>query len=300
MMRKLTAVLILSIGVFIATIDATAQNVSSLRINEAMLFNTDNYVDNFGQRSPWIEIMNIGYNSVNIANCYLTNDLNEPKKYKIPSGDPKSEIQARQFMVFFADNKTEHGTQHLNFTLDSTRRFIALLSSDGTIIDSVTLPLLELNQVYNRMPDGSPSWEKSFFSTPNSTNEGRFEKTSSGEAFLAFDPSGIIMAIIAMAVVFAALIVLYRIFRTIGKINQRSAQLKSAKFAKEQGLPVTSQEVAGEVYAAISVALYLYETDTHDQESTIITIQRVSRLYSPWSSKIYGLRQLPHEQRRRN
>jgi hypothetical protein len=50
---------------------------------------------------------------------------------------------------------------------------------------------------------------------------------------------------------------------------------------------------AGEVNAAIAMALYLYSSEMHDQENPVITMIRVSRTYSPWSSKIYGLRKLP-------
>ena len=34
-------------------------------------------------------------------------------------------------------------------------------------------------------------------------------------------------------------------------------------------------------------------TNVHDFEETILTINKVKRNYSPWSSKIYGLRELP-------
>ncbi|MCJ7553639.1 MAG: hypothetical protein MUO34_07120, partial [Ignavibacteriaceae bacterium] len=52
-------------------------------------------------------------------------------------------------------------------------------------------------------------------------------------------------------------------------------------------------ELTGEINAAIAAALYLYSQELHDHESTVLTINRVSRTYSPWSSKIYGLRQYP-------
>lgn len=48
-----------------------------------------------------------------------------------------------------------------------------------------------------------------------------------------------------------------------------------------------------EIAAAISVALNLYLSEVHDYEQAIITMQKVMRPYSPWSSKIYGLRQIP-------
>lgn len=44
--------------------------------------------------------------------------------------------------------------------------------------------------------------------------------------------------------------------------------------------------------AAIAMALHLYYTVAHDEESAIITIKKVERRYSPWSSKIYGVNNL--------
>ena len=41
--------------------------------------------------------------------------------------------------------------------------------------------------------------------------------------------------------------------------------------------------------AAIAMAMHLY-FDAHDEEPHIITIQEVERRYSPWSSKIYNVR----------
>lgn len=48
-----------------------------------------------------------------------------------------------------------------------------------------------------------------------------------------------------------------------------------------------------EIAAVISYALHLHQQDIHDYEQMILTIQKVVRPYSPWSSKIYGLRQIP-------
>ena len=43
-------------------------------------------------------------------------------------------------------------------------------------------------------------------------------------------------------------------------------------------------------FAAISLALHLYLNDhAHDVESNVITIKRIQRRYSPWSSKIYSM-----------
>jgi hypothetical protein len=74
-------------------------------------------------------------------------------------------------------------------------------------------------------------------------------------------------------------------------LNYRARQ----KLRKE-GRYKTAEEkqlfIPGDVSAAISVALYLYH-ELHDEESNVITIKRISKTYSPWSSKIYTLREFP-------
>ena len=53
-------------------------------------------------------------------------------------------------------------------------------------------------------------------------------------------------------------------------------------------------QAPGEVYAAISMALHEMQDEVHDVEETVLTITRVKRSYSPWSSKIYTLRENPN------
>lgn len=52
--------------------------------------------------------------------------------------------------------------------------------------------------------------------------------------------------------------------------------------------PKINNDFTGEIAAAISVAIHLYLNEQHDQENAILTIKQAKKLYSPWSSKIYG------------
>src|SRR5215470_11615700 len=119
---------------------APAQHTTTLKINEILVINKDNFIDNYGKRLPWIEIYNSSPGEVNIAGYFLTDDINEPKKYMVPKGDFLTKIKPRQHVLFWADNMSIHGTFHLNFTLNPDKaNFIALFDSDGkTLIDSVT------------------------------------------------------------------------------------------------------------------------------------------------------------------
>ena len=54
-----------------------------------------------------------------------------------------------------------------------------------------------------------------------------------------------------------------------------------------------NSDVNSEIAAVISTALHLYKNEYHDFENTVLTIQKVSKAYSPWSSKLYGLSKNP-------
>lgn len=112
-----------------------------------------------------------------------------------------------------------------------------------------------------------------------------------GRAFGASDPYGVAMTMIAMGVVFSALIILYVIFKYVAKMYGRESQKKSE--ARKPASINPENETSGEVNAAIALALHLYRSQLHDNEDPIITMKRVARTYSPWSSKIYGLTRTP-------
>jgi Na+-transporting methylmalonyl-CoA/oxaloacetate decarboxylase gamma subunit len=91
---------------------------------------------------------------------------------------------------------------------------------------------------------------------------------------------------VGIVVVFSALTILVLAFEGIQVYSIRSNKKKQVKAGKkeEEIVHLESYEIA-----AISMALHLYMSDIHDEESNIITIKRIERRYSPWNSKIYGL-----------
>ena len=201
------------IGIFIALLAMVcmglrAQSATSLRINEVLVVNDQNYQDDYGLHNAWIEIFNTSFASVNLEGCFLTNDKNNPTKYPIPKGDVLTLIKPRQHALFWADGMPNRGTFHVNFTLDPNKEnYIALYDSNGkTLIDEVTIPAGQLaDRSYAREKDGSANWvvkgegEHSYV-TP-STNNMTIDKNPKIENFKKHDSIGIGMAIIAMSVV---------------------------------------------------------------------------------------------------
>ena len=297
------------IGIFITlvavvSLGLNAQRATSLKINEVLVTNEQNYQDDYGLHNAWIEIFNTSFASVNIEGCYLTNDKDNPTKYPIPKGDVLTLIKPRQHILFWADGMPNRGTFHVSFTLDpSKENYIALYDSNGkTLIDEITVPAGMLaDQSYAREEDGSANWvikgggEHSYV-TP-STNNMTLDKNEKIENFKKHDADGFGMAIIAMSVVFIGLILLYVSFKIVGNIAVKLGKRNAMKAigitdkveAKEKNLGSHS----GEEAAAIAMALHEFMNDAHDVEDMILTINKVKRTYSPWSSKIYTLRQTP-------
>ena len=281
-----------------------AQGRKGLRINEVLVTNENNYQDDYGCQSAWIEIFNTTFGTVDVRSCYLTNDKNNPKKYPIPKGDVLTEMPPRQHVLFWADGKPNRGTFHVNFTLDPDKdNWIGLYDSNGRdLIDSVTVPAgIPTDHSYARYEDGVGHWvikggnEQSGYVTP-STNNITLDKNVKIDMFTEHDPFGVGMAIMAMAIVFAGLLLLYLLFRLIGQISvlikKRNAMRVHGISDKEEAKEKGFGREAGEVYAAIAMALYQH-LEAHDVEDTILTINKVKKAYSPWNSKIYSLREIP-------
>jgi Na+-transporting methylmalonyl-CoA/oxaloacetate decarboxylase gamma subunit len=110
------------------------------------------------------------------------------------------------------------------------------------------------------------------------------------QKFEEIDHWGIGMTFVGMSVVFLALLLLYVLFANITKALIYQKKLSQKKAGKEIS-EVSKEELSGEVNAAIAMAIHLYLDEIHDKESSVLTINRVARTYSPWSSKIYGIRQ---------
>lgn len=301
-MKKFTKVFIL--GLFIlAGLQAQAQNQSDMRLNEILTFNTNDFEDDFGNKNGWIELFNKSYGTVDIGGCYLTNDPKNLRKYIIPKGDELTRIKPRQHILFWADNEPYRGTFHINFKLEDSKE-VLLVSSDGrTIIDRIQIPVLGENQSFGRLDDGvgdklgKKGWTVLERSSPSTNNKELGE--SKGLILQTIDPYGIIMTFTAMGVVFLALVLLFLSFKQVGRYAIRLSKLNAARAAKSTGdVHLTDvSTTSAEVFAAIAIALETYQKDeeSHDIENTILTIDQVKRNYSPWSSKIYTLRNTPNK-----
>ena len=101
----------------------------------------------------------------------------------------------------------------------------------------------------------------------------------------------LIIALVGYLIVFAALVILYFVFNSLPKFINLQAKLRLRKRGLNEIAEKEDLSIPGTVGAAIAMALHLYLNEIHDDEEHIMTIKRVARVYSPWSSKIYSMRQ---------
>ena len=124
----------------------------------------------------------------------------------------------------------------------------------------------------------------------NITSSGAFHYhvPKQSERIQASDPYGAGLAVVAVSVVFFALVCIMFMMGGYGKLIQRFQNRKQAS-GKAAATSGTGNAPEGEVYAAIAAAIYAYSQDLHDVEDTVITIQKTERAWTPWNAKFYNM-----------
>jgi|SRR6056297_315520 len=116
-----------------------------------------------------------------------------------------------------------------------------------------------------------------------------------GINFSAIPGQGATIAIVGWLIVFAALVLLVIVFTQTPKLIYYKTRKKLREQSKQAEITDSDLHIPGDTSAAIALALHFYFSELHDDESNVITIKRVKKAYSPWSSKIYGLRVWPRK-----
>ena len=307
MKKRLILMLVAAMALSVVS---TAQTRSALRINEVMVENTpEGIADEYGAHHGWIEIFNSNFAPIEISSIYLTTDSTRPTMYPVPLGDVNTRMPKRQHVIFFTDGEPNKGTFHTNFVLRPGQdNWIGIYDADGrTLIDQVVVPAsLTAGQSWARTADGDGQWAlrtggADDYITPSSANVIN-DTNEKIKDFAERDANGFGMTLMAMCIVFTALLVLCLSFYAIGKIGSVFSRFNKARAHGNEAPKLAEiRETAhdtGEEIAAIAMALRDH-LDAHDAESTILTISKVRRSYSPWSSKIYNLREVPQRPVRR-
>ncbi len=158
---------------------------AQVRINEFLADNVAVFPDNYDYDdfSDWIELYNSGNSGADIGGYYLTGDIRQPKKWKVPEG---TSIPAKGYLLIWADGNDGKPGQsetrewypgndrytlknyHAAFRLDKEGEQVALFDDAGAIVDSVTFPRQFRDVSMGRTSDGV--WALFDEPTPGSKN----------------------------------------------------------------------------------------------------------------------------------
>ncbi len=117
----------------------------------------------------WFELYNAGNRPVDLSGFYLTDDLSDSRKHRIPAW---SYVVARGHSLFQADNQLDKGPNHVGFQLSARGESIGLADPMGTWVDSVTFGTQKPGQSEGRLPDGGSTISTFVrLNTPGLTNQ---------------------------------------------------------------------------------------------------------------------------------
>ncbi len=153
--------------VFFIGLVCTFQGFSQqIFINEFLASNSGVSADEFGEYDDWVELYNPGPSPVDIGGMFVTDDLNQPAQWQIPTTDPaKTTIPPGGFLLLWFDREMSQGVLHVDAKLSAGGEDIGLFASDGvTMVDGLTFGPQSTDVSYGRMPDGGDAFQ--FFTTP--------------------------------------------------------------------------------------------------------------------------------------
>ena len=148
-------------------IDSYEVITPELRINEYMIWNQSTLADEYGEYDSWIEIYNPGSDSILLGKYYLTNDITDNKKWKMPG----VYIKAGEYVLFWADRDEDQGPFHTDFDLRYGKTVLGILDQYGLVMDQRYMGEYYPDISEGRYPNGGPGpWVLFHNPTPGAPN----------------------------------------------------------------------------------------------------------------------------------
>lgn len=129
-------------------------------INELMAVNTNSIVDPQGDHEDWLELHNITDKPVLLTGMYLTDKIDNPKKWEFPEN---TTIPPRGYLIVWLDEdgKASKGL-HANFKLSANGETVLLVDTDmhgNQVIDTITFGQQEKDTAIGRLPNATGAFQ---------------------------------------------------------------------------------------------------------------------------------------------
>ena len=132
-----------------------AEGITPVRINEVSASNSI-YVNDYFKKNDWIELYNTTSDDIDIAGMYISDNVEKPEKYQVPSDDVRLNtiIPAHGYKVVWCDKLDNIGADiHTSFKLAAEGGDV-LITTDA-YADTLTYAEHLGTQTFGRYPDGA-------------------------------------------------------------------------------------------------------------------------------------------------
>ncbi len=144
---------------------------SRIFLNELMADNDTVIVDEEGDYDDWIEIYNAGPDTLDLSGYGLSDELDEPLKWRSPV-DPASRIPPGEWLLVWADEEEDEGPLHAAFKLSRDGEELGLFAPDGSPVDMISFGPQASDLSYGRASDGELPWIQLATPSPGTANAG--------------------------------------------------------------------------------------------------------------------------------
>ncbi len=140
---------------------------ASFEVTEFLAVNGEGIQDSDDQQSDWIEIHNLTGEPQNFSGWYLSDDPDNPRKWRSPS----FEVEAGGYGVLFASGKKANSifqlAVHTNFTLSRSADYLSLANPEGTVVQEFDYPDQHTDISYGLDAEGQPAFTNPSPGEPN-------------------------------------------------------------------------------------------------------------------------------------
>ena len=168
----------LSLAVMLACMSLRAATVADLIINEIQVANIDQFIDPSFNYGGWIELYNPTDTTLSLTRMYISDNPDEPKKWRFPS--TMGTDRAQNFRVIWFDHYAKAGDnsyssnayKQVPFKLNYEGGTIYLYDAYGKLVAEQTYPPAITRASYARTTDGGYEWAYTSTPTPEASNDG--------------------------------------------------------------------------------------------------------------------------------
>ena len=132
-------------------------------------------IDNAGETEDWVELYNNSTETVNLAGLFITDNLMNKTKHQIVDGTGDEMLLAPgAYKVFWADEDTHQGADHLSFKLSADGEAVGLyqlVESNINVLDEVLFEPQLRDGSFSRIPDATGPFLWMSQSTPGFANQ---------------------------------------------------------------------------------------------------------------------------------